>query len=450
MATKKDLIEAQGFSRRRLLSAFTSGAPGGKELEPAKPLRAVAAGVALTAIVVIAGLFYGFIRPGLPAGWENNALILVKDTGARYIAIDGTLHPVINSASARLLMPPGEYKVVSTDRDSLDGIPIGEAIGILGAPDNLPAPGSLIADGWAACAVGDEDTAVNISAGTVVTASAGGAVVSRDGHTFVVIGERRYEVAADAAGAVLRAIGLDTATEVPVDGRWLNLFDSGTPLEPITIAGAGQTLQGIDLVVGAVVHPTGSGDDERYLMTAQGELAALSPLAYQLYLLGTGADLGGAQDVSPSQLASLPTASQPAGGADWPAETVTEVTGTSQPCAVLEHDKAGDPHTTLATTIEGAVLSPDDAGVTVQIDGGALVRAGGSGAQGAGMLYLIDQTGTAFPVPGANAGIVTQLGYDDQTDVARVPEGWVQFMPTGPALTQDAARSTPVATTGGD
>ena len=68
MATKKDLIEAQGFSRRRLLSAFTSGAPGGKELDPAKPLRAVAGGIALTAILILGGLFYSFLRPGLPTG----------------------------------------------------------------------------------------------------------------------------------------------------------------------------------------------------------------------------------------------------------------------------------------------------------------------------------------------------------------------------------------------
>ena len=34
MATKKDLVEAQSFSRRRLTTAFVSGAPGGREVEP--------------------------------------------------------------------------------------------------------------------------------------------------------------------------------------------------------------------------------------------------------------------------------------------------------------------------------------------------------------------------------------------------------------------------------
>jgi len=444
MATKKDLIEAQGFSRRRLLSAFTSGAPGGKELEPAKPLRAVAAGIALTAIVVIAGLFYGFIRPGLPAGWENNSLILVKDTGARYVAIEGVLYPVINTASARLLMPAGEFTVVSTDRQSLDGIPIGAAIGILGAPDDLPAPDALIGDGWGACAIDGEQTAMTLSGSTAVTASAGGAVVSRDGRTYVVIGERRYEVDATQTSSILRAVGLDTAPTVPVDGRWLNLFDSGEKLEPLAVPGAGDTIAGADLEVGAVVHPQGSSDTERYLMTADGELAQLSPLAYQLYLLGTGADLGGEQDVSPAEIAALPTAAKPAGGLDWPADTVAALENGAQPCAVLTHDDSGDPHSTLGFAANDVVLTGDSAGVSVAVDGGALVRAGGEGAQGSGMVYLIDETGTAFPVPGANADIIAQLGYT-LDDVKRVPEAWVQFMPTGPSLTQDAARSTPVA-----
>ena len=32
MATKKHLVEAHAFSRRRLVTAFVSGAPGGREL----------------------------------------------------------------------------------------------------------------------------------------------------------------------------------------------------------------------------------------------------------------------------------------------------------------------------------------------------------------------------------------------------------------------------------
>ena len=40
MAAKRDLVEAHQFSRRRLITAFVSGAPGGREVEPARSGRA--------------------------------------------------------------------------------------------------------------------------------------------------------------------------------------------------------------------------------------------------------------------------------------------------------------------------------------------------------------------------------------------------------------------------
>jgi len=163
MATKKDLIEAQGFSRRRLLSAFTGGAPGGKELDPAKPLRAVVAGVALTIGVILVGVFWGIMQPGLPGDWQNNRLIVATDTGARYVSVEGTLYPVINTASARLLIPAGEFKVVRTDQAALDGIPVGPSIGILGAPDDLPAPSALINSSWTACIDDTAGASVSLS-----------------------------------------------------------------------------------------------------------------------------------------------------------------------------------------------------------------------------------------------------------------------------------------------
>ena len=52
---------------------------------------------------------------------------------------------------------------------------------------------------------------------------------------------------------------------------------------------------------------------------------------------------------------------------------------------------------------------------------------------------VVDGTGTAFPLPDGLQPI-TQLGYT-LDDVVAVPEAWVQFMPTGPSLTQKAAAS---------
>jgi len=439
MATKKDLIEAQGFSRRRLLSAFTSGAPGGKELEPAAPLRAVLAGVVLSAMVILAGVFYGLLRPGLPAGWEDNTLVLVKDSGARYLSIDSVLYPVINTASARLLMPSGDFKVVTTDKATLDGIEIGSTIGILGAPDDIPGPDALINDDWTACVAPDAQTSLALPKNRIATPVDEASVVELNDRLYVVAGNTRYEVAAEDADAVLRAVGLNAASALEVDDRWLNLFDEGEAFTPLVTSNAGDALSGTDLTIGTVVHQTGDPDDTRYLITAEGKLAPLSPLAYQLYLLGSGALLGGEQDESPAELRKL-TTTEAAGGIDWPQQPLAALPLDATACAVLGHNDAGEPTTRFATLVDDE--REVEEGVDVSVGGGALVRVGGSSADGAGLVYLIDESGTAYPVPGADADLVGRLGYETG-DVSLVPQAWLQFMPAGPELTEDAAGSSP-------
>jgi hypothetical protein len=75
----------------------------------------------------------------------------------------------------------------------------------------------------------------------------------------------------------------------------------------------------------------------------------------------------------------------------------------------------------------------------VKSGSGSLVR---TGPKGAGMTYLIDGTGTAFAVPGATTSIIARLGYAEQ-DISQVPQAWIDFLPTGPALTVAAAGASP-------
>ncbi|QAY72142.1 type VII secretion protein EccB [Agromyces protaetiae] len=442
MATKKDLIEAQGFSRRRLLTAFTGGAPGGKELEPAKPLRAVIAGIALTVMLLLGGLFYGLIRPGLPADWENDRLIIATDTGARYISVEGILHPVINTASARLLVPSGTFSVISTDQGSLEGIEIGRSVGIVGAPDDLPSSAALIDDGWSACLPGGGKTVVALSAKPLSKrAGAGtGLVVRRGEDLFVVAGSRRYSVAAGQSSAILRAVGLGESGAVEVDGRWLDLFSPGAPLAPLEVAGAGDPVDGTSLSIGQVVHQIGAAADERYLVTEAGELAPISSLAYQLYLLGTGAVLGAEEEVSPADTEPLPNSDSPAGSADWPDAALRGLGADVTPCARL--DTSGDEPKAVLGSTETELPAPSAGGtVAMEVGKGAVVLATGAGANSAGTHFVIDATGTAYAVPGGDLEPLKRLGYDE-ADVTRVPSAWIAFFPSGPTLSPGAAGAT--------
>lgn len=194
MADKKDLSEAQSYSRRRLVTAFTSGIPDGVELMPKKNQTPVIVGVGLTIIAMLISMFYGIISPSLPSGWENNKLIVAKGSAARYVSSHGTLHPVINAISARLLIPSSDFKVLTVADDQLKGIPIGSTIGILGAPDSLPDRDNLITGSIRSCTSehGLDTTVSNANARKQTSREA--IVASVDGIDYLVTGSHRYQL----------------------------------------------------------------------------------------------------------------------------------------------------------------------------------------------------------------------------------------------------------------
>lgn len=429
MANKKELIDAQSFARRRLVTAFTSGAGDTKEMEPARPMRGVAAGLALTVLVVLVGLILGYVRKGLPEGWEDNHLVLAQDTGARYVTVDGVLYPVLNTASARLLLPADGAKPVVTTSGQLRGTPLGHPVGIVGAPDQLPTPAALVNTGWAACL--DEAGAPTVTISTTSTAVASGnALVARSstGEVFVVAGTYRYRVDPAQPDAVLRALDLGSAPVRDADDRWLNLFRPGSDLGPVEVAGAGQPLPGTDLLVGWVVQQPDSA--VRYLVDADGQMAELSPLAYRLYMLGTGQRLGETHQVTAAALQPLRNGPA-AGAADWPREAPAHLTD-ARPCAL-----SGVGDATATTTFAATTAPVPSAPVTVDPGAGALVRAGGRGSEATSTVYLVDATGTAFPVVTADEA-VQRLGYTAD-DTGAVNAGWLALFGIGPTLSVAAA-----------
>jgi hypothetical protein len=72
MDSTRDLVEAHSFSRRRLVTAFVTGAPGGREAEPARPARTIVAGLALV-VLLIAGVAVRSVLAGSTDGdWKSS------------------------------------------------------------------------------------------------------------------------------------------------------------------------------------------------------------------------------------------------------------------------------------------------------------------------------------------------------------------------------------------
>lgn len=448
MASKKDLVQAQAFSRRRLLTAFVSGAPGGRELEPTKPLRAVVGGLALTGLLVVGSLVMGLVRPGLQDGWDHNSLVVTSDGGSRYVALDGVLYPVLNTASARLLVA-SDFHVVQVAEDKIAETPRGATVGIPRAPDELPAPDRLVATGWLACTDADGSTSTVLSAGDVPTALAAradavasgdeeatGVLVENAGDLYLLAGGLRYLVPRESSTAVLRAVGQETVVPWSVDGRWLNLFPPGADLDPVVLPEVGSALPpGIAAPPGTMVGSVlATADGGRYVVDARGDLIRTSAFAEPLYRLGSGADVPPDIEVTAAQIGDLRTAVEPLGGADWPAAAPAPVPDGPAACALLRTDEGV--RVDLVTTEEVVPETGLDQ-VVVDPAAGALVRAsGGTGVSGP--VQLVDRSGTAFAVPDASEDVLSRLGFTSE-DVTAVPQAWLALFATGPALTVDAA-----------
>lgn len=441
MASKGELLEAQAFSRRRLLTAFVSGAPGGRELEPAKPMRAVYIGIALSAAVFLVSLFIGQLDKEMPAGWENGHLVVNTDTGSRYVTKDGTLYPVLNIASARLLLPAGAtLDPIKATTSDLEGLAIGKTQGILGAPDTLPTSADLVNAGWMACVVDDAggvDTRISRTAMATGTDDASAAVLVRaDDRLWAVAGDRRYELPAKASDGLLRALGLGEIDQQAVSTLWLSLFEPGTPIAPQSIAGAGKQLTGSPLRVGDVV--TGSlGETDRYIVMNNGSLARLTPFAFELYQHSGGYTSDRVRtDVAADEISVLPDASAEmrakVAAADWPEQAFTSAPASTAPCAIseVEGDRAV---TRLGVANSGVEL---EAGTRVDASVGALVRASGFAAGGASVQVLVDSTGTTYQIPDTSGEDLGKLGFE-QGDVGVVGSGWIDLFTGGPMLTVD-------------
>jgi len=437
MATKKDLVEAQSFSRRRLTTAFVSGAPGGREVEPHRPLRAVVGGLALTAVLVLGSMAFGWLRSSLPADWQDNRLIIAEDSGARYVSLKGLLHPIVNTTSARLLIPSKDFRVLAVPDEELASIPRGATLGIVGAPDSLTPPERLVNSGWVACLDSSDQVSTSIGGARGATPVERGALVVRtDDRTFVVADGRRYPVADRDVSAVSVALRLDGRPAVAAPAAWLNLFPEGPALAPLTIDGLGAPLPGLPAgaTVGSVL--TLDGDGRRYVVLPSGDLEPLPEVANEMYRLGSGAS-GREIPVQAAQIAQLQVRPQRFAPPEWPAAYPTAITDT--PCATLTTASGAAPEVTLGTTT--AAPPEGTAGRTVVETGsGALVRAVSGPVLSKGPVLAVDQTATAYAIQDADAELLARLGYAPG-DVAPVPQAWTELLRSGPALGSTAART---------
>ncbi len=446
MASNKEILEAQRYNRRRLVTAFMSGTPGGRELEPRSLGRPLVAGLVIAAVLALVGVVMGRFAPVLPSGWQNDTLVIVKGSGARFFSIDGTLRPVANVTSARLLADPSSFQTAEVDASALDGIPRGAEVGIPEAPDLVP-PRELLRSGqWTACATKGGQTHTWVAedpAGLDVGATA---VVSSEGETYLIADGRRHRV---ADPGVPFALGLESATVHPVDAGLLNVFERGSDFDRLQIPDAGQPATGMPArlrtaVIGSVVQVEQGASAARYVVTGHGRITPLSEVAYSLFRIGTGAEAGNPLTATLAEISSLQVDTASVVPADWPVTLGSALDESRRVCGRLV--AGGESVSTElasipapAATTPGQTAPTDIAGATVQGGSGALVRATSGGTLGA--FALVTDLGRAHGLEGDPATTLGALGYT-LDDVETVPAAWLALVPAGVSLSPEAAWQT--------
>jgi type VII secretion protein EccB len=249
MQTRREQVHAHRFMTRRLVSALLSGEPETAD-RPMQRLGLTVLASAMVAVIVFAGVgIHGLRNPGGGRRPGANTLVIERETGARYVVLaDGVLHPVLNYASARLILGGAGQQVRLMSRASLSGLPRGFQVGIREAPDTLPARSALVGLPWTVCSaprsadVLTPTTSLHLGRQPAVEMGAGGGrrldgsallvtehLAQPAATIYVITNGLRMKI---TNRAVLTVLGLDAVTPVPVSRGLLNVIPAGPDLPP--------------------------------------------------------------------------------------------------------------------------------------------------------------------------------------------------------------------------
>ncbi|MER7415958.1 type VII secretion protein EccB [Micromonospora peucetia] len=462
MQNRRDQAQAHAFVMGRLVSALLRAEPDALMSPLRRFLVGTVCGLLLGGLVLVGFGVYGFFVPGGSSAWRKPGVLVVeKETGTRYVAVDGVLRPVLNYTSARLILG-GAPKVVRVSRNSLRDAPRGLPVGILGAPDYLPDPKRLNADQWRVCSTTRQDAT---GAGQAhVTLDAGPAAVIRStpadqamvvrtpaNESFLVWNSQRLRV---RNPAMLSALGYSAATVRQVGWSWINAVPVGPDLvaEPISGRGdVGPRIDGRATVVGQVFRVPGiaAGEAEQFFVVRADGLSPMTAVGAALTLADprSRAAYPDARvtmlDLSPATLAqSRPSATSSVNDA-LPAQPpgLLRIGSDEVPCLRITM-VAGGPRVqvgvTRAVAGPGQPLGAGADQITVTPGSGLLLRDLPGPEVAGGTLYLLVDNGVRYPIPAAE--VAGTLGYGGVAAMP-VPAPILELLPVGMALDPAAARA---------
>ncbi|MFE7586283.1 type VII secretion protein EccB [Streptomyces gardneri] len=288
MASRRDELNAYTFAKKRTVAAFLQPSPSGTEEGAPRPLRAIVPGLIVGALVMAGFGAWGMFSPQAPKGWDvpGTRVIVGKQSTSRYVVLEtgkgkdkkALLHPVLNLASARLLLNPDQFQVVQVADKKLDeDKQRGPILGIPYAPDRLPAAEDAGAEKrWAVCEQPGGGKGASVQKATFLFARRDlprteGANKLDDGEILYVKGQKdsaqfivdhtgtKYPVKADRPGLLSALVGLSKGLvkePQPVTDDWLATLKTGDPVDFPSLKGLGGEVGAPAAIPGSTLKET--------------------------------------------------------------------------------------------------------------------------------------------------------------------------------------------------
>lgn len=439
-------VSGYRFALRRVECALLRGDLHGAGGCPRGRPASLTIGCVLAALVMAGYAVLALLRPH-PA-LDRAQIVMDRESGALYVRVGDTWHPVPNLASARLIAESAASPLPVRGSD-LGRTKRGPLLGIPGAPQSLGKPLRPDESAWTICDA-DDSGATTVIAGPTerspvwgLTADQAILVSAPSGSPAYLLYRGQRAVVDPADAAVSRALRLDGRRPRPVSQSLLNAVPEAPPIRAPRVPGAGEATPGLPgFVAGSVLRITRADGDEYYVALSTG-VQRIGRVAADLLRFTNARGAAHATTVAPDAIRAAPIVDAlPV--AEFPDRAPTVADGAGVLCAAWEPAPSGRPEVALLAGARVPVPSGRTPVTLSQADGrgpaldAAYVPPGRSayvrGSGPVGTRYLITDTGTRYPVHDDDAA--HDLGLP-----AANPAPWpiVAALPAGPELSRHNA-----------
>ncbi|MET8650211.1 type VII secretion protein EccB [Nocardia aurea] len=441
--------------------------------------RSLLVGAVLGLLVVAGAAIMSFLRP--QGSIDDAKIVMAKESGALYAVVDGTLHPVLNLASARLITQSNESPT-SVKTSKLGALPRGAMLGIPGAPAALPGSSAGDRSIWTLCdsvvlsksgsAVGSPGAETTVIAGRLETkagavarptASGEALLVTRADKTYLLFDGKRAEI--DPKDSVIAAsLSLREKKPRPISPGLLNATSQVLPIAVPQIERVGEPGPGklSNIPVGGVIRVRGVNSEELYVVLADG-VQSISAFTADVLRNANSQGMSDITTVPPDRLLGIPYVTRLAVD-QFPSGTPKILDAEDAPVSCMSWEKgATDPEATVTVLAGRALPLPDHTkpveiatsdGVRDRVDAVYIPPSTGEFVQVTGMdpdsvrkgsLFYIADNGIRFGIPDAPTAEILGL----EAKPRQAPWPIIGALVPGPTLSpSDALVSHDVLPTG--